>query len=344
MCRPGFEKEVVAELQELTAEAGVGGYFRAKEHSAVVYFVCYDMDAVVKLITSTPFQQLVFVRHWMIADELIALSDPNDRVSPLADKAAALGKCQSLQTVVIDTNEGKSLTALTKSIAKHLQRRIDKKVGFSAKSPWILQLLFVDGQNAYLARSPVKNISSWEGGIPRLRSPKGAPSRATLKLEEAWHHFIPRDEWDHRLMPGAKAVDLGAAPGGWTWQLVQKSMFVEAVDNGPMHEELMESGQVTHHREDGFAFTPKKSVYWLVCDIADKPARVASLISRWATHRWCTEAVFNLKLPMKKRFDAVAEAKSRIEEALQNADIKYELNFKQLYHDREEVTGHLRIL
>jgi 23S rRNA (cytidine2498-2'-O)-methyltransferase len=82
-------------------------------------------------------------------------------------------------------------------------------------------------------------------GIPRLRMPRSAPSRATLKLEEAWHHFISAEEWDQRLPPGMRSVDLGAAPGGWTWQLAQRGMFVEAIDNGSMDQALMDSGQVS---------------------------------------------------------------------------------------------------
>lgn len=35
-------------------------------------------------------------------------------------------------------------------------------------------------------------------GIPRLKFPADAPSRSTLKLEEAFHVFIPADEWDER--------------------------------------------------------------------------------------------------------------------------------------------------
>ena len=49
-------------------------------------------------------------------------------------------------------------------------------------------------------------------GIPRLRFPADAPSRSTLKLEEAFHVFIPADEWDERLANGMYAVDLGV-PG-----------------------------------------------------------------------------------------------------------------------------------
>jgi 23S rRNA C2498 (ribose-2'-O)-methylase RlmM len=48
-------------------------------------------------------------------------------------------------------------------------------------------------------------------GIPRLKFPADAPSRSTLKLEEALHVFIPADEWDERLANGMYAVDLGPA-------------------------------------------------------------------------------------------------------------------------------------
>ena len=73
--------------------------------------------------------------------------------------------------------------------------------------------------------------------------PADAPSRSTLKLEEAFHVFIPADEWDERLASGMRAVDLGACPGGWTYQLVKRSMMVHSVDNGPMAPSLMETGR-----------------------------------------------------------------------------------------------------
>src|SRR3546814_11125995 len=81
---------------------------------------------------------------------------------------------------------------------------------------------------------------------------------STLKLEEAWHHFIPRDQWDERLHSDMTGVDLGAAPGGWTWQLVNRGMLVTAIDNGPMAESLMDTGLVQHLMADGFTFKPKQ--------------------------------------------------------------------------------------
>ena len=67
---------------------------------------------------------------------------------------------------------------------------------------------------AYTGYSYSSNNSPFYMGIPRLKFPADAPSRSTLKLEEAFHVFIPADEWDERLANGMWAVDLGACPGG----------------------------------------------------------------------------------------------------------------------------------
>ena len=98
--------------------------------------------------------------------------------------------------------------------------------------------------------------------------------------------FVPENEQEKRIHPGMKAVDLGAAPGGWTYQLVRRGMMVQAVDNGPMAEALMETGQVQHIKEDGFKFRPKrKNIHWLVCDMVEKPARVGELMTSWLLRR-----------------------------------------------------------
>lgn len=343
LCRAGFEKEVVAELQDYAAQLNITGYVKAKDKSGFVAYVCADEEQALTLLNSIPFTNLIFIRHWFIAEKPIELTDLKDRVTPISLEAEKFPPYAELQTLLVDTNEGKSLAALSKSISRHLNQYLKSEKMLSTRADWVAQLLFLDGTKAYFGRCAKDNVSIWQGGIPRLRLPKSAPSRATLKLEEAWHHFVPKSEWAVRLAPGMRAVDLGAAPGGWTWQLVQKSMFVDAVDNGPMDESLMDSGQVDHHRSDGFIFTPKRSVYWLVCDIADKPARVATMICRWAVNRWFEEAIFNLKLPMKQRHTAVMDAAAKIGDALHDAGIAFELRFKQLYHDREEVTGHLRL-
>ncbi len=144
---------------------------------------------------------------------------------------------------------------------------------------------------------------------------------------------------------GLNAVDLGASPGGWTYQLVKRSMMVTAIDNGPMAESLMQTGQVKHLTVDGFKFEPqKKNVYWVVCDMIEQPQRVAQRMGDWLINGWCQEAIFNLKLPMKKRYETVTDILAQLEQRLVEADIKFRLQVKHLYHDREEVTVHVQNL
>ncbi|HWV15952.1 MAG TPA: 23S rRNA (cytidine(2498)-2'-O)-methyltransferase RlmM [Cellvibrio sp.] len=342
-CRPGFEKECAAEIGDLAAELGIYGYSKVKDNSAYVLFITHEPDGAMRLHKELYFRRFIFVRQWFVTQPAVADLPVTDRVSPLLDVADSYPVARELIAETVDTNEGKELSGLSKKITAPFTQALRKKKLLSEKSQWRLHLVFIAGTEAFLGVSLLNNSSAWPMGIPRLRLPKEAPSRATLKLEEAWHHFIPASEWDQRLAAGMRAVDLGAAPGGWTWQLVQRGMFVEAVDNGPMDQRLMDSGQVTHRLSDGFLFEPKKNVDWLVCDIVDKPARVTSMVIKWFAKGYCREAVFNLKLPMKQRYLEVKKCEQRILSELRSAGFKASIQFKQLYHDREEVTGHLRV-
>lgn len=106
----------------------------------------------------------------------------------------------------------------------------------------VVHVFFIAPGCCYTGYSYSNNNSPFYMGIPRLKFPSDAPSRSTLKLEEAFHVFIPADEWDERLANGMYAVDLGACPGGWTYQLVKRNMWVSSVDNGPMAQSLMDTG------------------------------------------------------------------------------------------------------
>ncbi|MDU9410111.1 23S rRNA (cytidine(2498)-2'-O)-methyltransferase RlmM [Pseudomonas sp. zfem001] len=340
-CRPGFEGEVCAEITDLAARLDVPGYSKTKPGSACAEFVCSEAADCERLMRSVRFNQLIFPRQWA-RGAYVSLPE-SDRISVLLEALADYPVCGSLWLEVVDTNDGKELSTFCKKFEAPLRKALLKagKLVDDAKKPRLL-LTFKSGREVFAGIAEADNQAMWPMGIPRLKFPREAPSRSTLKLEEAWHHFIPREQWDQRLAPGMTAVDLGAAPGGWTWQLVNREIRVTAVDNGPMAESLMYSGFVVHQRADGFTFRPRHPVHWMVCDIVEKPARTAAMIETWLGEGLCREAVVNLKLPMKQRYAEVRRLLDRIESGLVERGLKVSIGCKQLYHDREEVTCHLR--
>ncbi|MDM3872630.1 23S rRNA (cytidine(2498)-2'-O)-methyltransferase RlmM [Porticoccus sp. W117] len=342
-CRAGFEKECAAEISDCAARVGVSGYVKARPDDGYVTYVCHQSGAALQVMERVAFEELMFARQWFAAAPMLDNLPPTDRVSALLESARALGPFDDLSVEHLDTNNGKEMSRLCRKISHPLRAALKKQGLLKASAKQQLHVLFLDGSCAFVGVSQQGNRSPWAMGVPRLKMPREAPSRATLKLDEAILWFLQGDRQHELMKAGTLAVDLGAAPGGWTWQLVRRGLYVDAVDNGPMDKVLMDSGMVAHVRGDAYTYQPKGNVSWLVCDIADKPARTADMVARWASKGWCRRAIFNLKLPMKQRYNAVQECREIIESGLAAAGLTAELRFKQLYHDREEVTGFLSI-
>ena len=96
--------------------------------------------------------------------------------------------------------------------------------------------------------------------------------------------------------------------------------------------------EVEHLRADGFAWRPARPLDWMVCDMVEQPRRVAARMAEWLREGWCRQAIFNLKLPMKKRWQEVREDLEALQEQAAGAGLSLRLRARQLYHDREEVT------
>ena len=181
----------------------------------------------------------------------------------------------SLRLETADTNEGKELSGLCRALEKPLAAQVGLSDDpMAIASGYALHVLFVDGAHVYVGASRPPWGSRWPMGIPRLRMPAGAPSRSTLKLVEAFVTFLGDRELE-LAHAGMRAIDLGAAPGGWTWQLAHRGLRVTAVDNGLLKGEVAHDPLVTHLRADGLTYVPRRPVDWLVCDIAEQPSRIA---------------------------------------------------------------------
>ena len=329
-CRPGFEGECAQELTALAGARDASGFARTERGSGFVEYAYASGEP-----RDIAWRELVFAR------QLLQVFGKVERM-PREDRLAALLPLIETQDLrwrdawieAPDSDGGRELAPLCRALNSALIGALKKKRLLDAQSQTRLHVCLTAPDAALVASADVATSAPWPGGIPRLRFPRGAPSRSTLKLEEAFLVLLDDDERARWLKPGMSAVDLGAAPGGWTWQLAHRSIRTIAIDNGPMDAALMESGLVEHRRADGFRFQPQRPVDWLVCDMVEQPRRIAELVARWLGEKRCQRAIFNLKLPMKKRFDEVQLCFGILGDAVGALDLRA----KQLYHDREEIT------
>ncbi|MCV2402685.1 23S rRNA (cytidine(2498)-2'-O)-methyltransferase RlmM [Marinomonas sp. C2222] len=337
-CRQGFEKDCAAELSEVASSKGFYGYAKVVQDSGYVVFHLDQPDAGELLIKQLRFNQLIFARQIIAVNDLIEM-EQGGRVQILLEAARELPLAEDIWIETADTNEAKSLSGLIKKLDKPLREGWKKSGVLRNKAVGVRHHLFLlSGTEAYLGVSYSECRSEFPMGIRRLRFPAAGPSRSTLKLEEAFLQFVPEKTRERDLVEGMTAVDLGAAPGGWTYQFVKKGIHVFAIDNGPMQKELMATGLVQHEKADGFKFEPPYMVDWLVCDMVERPIKVAELMANWLAKGLTRRAIFNLKLPMKKRYQEVSLCMEKINTLLKQAGVAYHYQIKHLYHDREEVT------
>ena len=336
-CRAGFETECSEEMIASMAALSIAGDLHAEPAFVTCRFEAALGAAALNALAD--WRRAIFARQSLIAFAHIEALPRADRLSPIM--TALTGRGERYFDVWVEapeTDEGKALAAFCKSFGNALIGALKKARLLDAGASRRLHAFFPQSDNVYLAAVDPRASAPWPQGIPRLKFPREAPSRSTLKLEEALLVLLDDNERERWLRPGMSAVDLGAAPGGWTWQLAHRSLRVTAVDNGPMDRALMQSGVVTHVREDGFRFRPKKPVDWMVCDMVEQPRRIAELVARWLDDGWCRYTIFNLKLPMKKRYAETMLCLALIRKRLSGSGRQIELRARQLYHDREEIT------
>lgn len=188
-------------------------------------------------------------------------------------------------------------------------------------------------RSLYLGLSaPRENLSDWPGGAVRFRREEGLISRAAFKLLEAEQTFgLPLSRFSN-------ALDLGAAPGGWTSVLLERDLKVTAVDPAEMDESLLGHPRLRHLRQNAaeLSFAPG-TFDLLVCDMSWDPHHTARIVKQLAPALSAGASVLvTLKLMYKKPLQTIADLLASYEETF---DIR---RVKQLFHNRDEVTIWMR--
>ncbi|HSM58196.1 MAG TPA: SAM-dependent methyltransferase [Candidatus Sulfomarinibacteraceae bacterium] len=192
-----------------------------------------------------------------------------------------------------------------------------------------------EGQlTAFLGLSPVAyNLSDWAGGKRRYRRGKEQISRSEFKLLEALEVF------GIELPPRGVALDLGAAPGGWTRILRQQEQYVTAVDPGELDRSLQADPDIRHKQttaEEYLEVGPDQFDL-IVNDMRLDARDSARLMVEYAPFLYRDgQAIMTLKLPEENQEPIIDHAFNILRQAYTIAGAR------QLFHNRSEVTVWLR--
>ncbi len=154
-----------------------------------------------------------------------------------------------------------------------------------------------------LLLSPTKTSPFVNGEVRFLEDRAGPPSRAYLKL---WEALTRIGRWPQQ---GESCLDLGAAPGGWTWVLAGLGAQVIAVDKAPLDPAVAAMPGVVLRQESAFAMDPRQHppVDWLFSDVICYPARLLALVRRWLEAGRVRNLVCTIKFQGETDHEVAAE-------------------------------------
>jgi 23S rRNA (cytidine2498-2'-O)-methyltransferase len=146
------------------------------------------------------------------------------------------------------------------------------------------------------------------GEVGFVEDRQAPPSRAYLKL---WEALTLIGERPH---PGDLCLDLGSAPGGWSWVLQGLGARVVSVDKAPLDARIAALPGIEHRQESAFALDPRAigPVDWLFSDVICYPARLLRLVETWLAAGTCRRFLCTIKFQGEtdhataRRFAAIA--------------------------------------
>jgi 23S rRNA (cytidine2498-2'-O)-methyltransferase len=172
----------------------------------------------------------------------------------------------------------------------------------------VVQLLLVTRERGFVSAARPRalprggwDLSPWPAGVVPVAEDRRPPSRAYRKLEEAfaWMGAEPR--------PAELCVDLGAAPGGWTYGALARGAHVIAVDRAPLAPPLDRHPNLRAMTGNAFTYVPPQPVDWLLSDIVCEPRRALELLATWVERDLCRNLVMTIKFKGRDGYSILDE-------------------------------------
>jgi len=192
--------------------------------------------------------------------------------------------------------------------------------------------ILIHGKIYYVGFSKSSDNLNFHSDEHRIRARKGKReiSRAESKLIEALSTF------KIELYGHGTALDLGAAPGGWSKVLADYGYKVLAVDPAALHPDLEKDTRIKHLKSKAQDLQLEEQLDLIVNDMNMEPQETGKIMNDIAhLLREVGLAIVTLKLP-----DHVQRS---IEEAIAILEEEYKvLKIRSLFHNRQEVTALLQ--
>jgi len=192
---------------------------------------------------------------------------------------------------------------------------------------WVLSLLIHEGILYAGASYCTDNLSNWNGGMHRFKKAEDSISRAEFKLLEALAVF------NINLSKASTALDLGAAPGGWSKVLLEKGLKVTAVDPALLSPDISNHPNLTHIKDVAERLKPKFPFDIIVNDMRmDMIASSKIMLNLSPFLAFDGLIIMTLKLPHKEWYKNTKRALKLLEKSYTVQGTR------QLFHNRSEVT------
>lgn len=278
----------------------------------------------------------IFVRHLFPVDAELTLTQTTADLDAVAAAVEPLlGAVPRGTAVAVQARRLAGTLAYTPYAVKERLDPLLIAAGLvpEVKAPaWVVSLAFTADRCYLGVSSVVDNLSSWAGGMMRFRAEDDDISRAKRKLLEALAVFAVD------LTGVYKALDLGAAPGGWTSALIEREIAVTAVDTGQLDARLADSPLVTFLQRNAEELRlPANRFDLLTSDISWDPLHTATMLVRLApVLRPGGQAIVTVKLMHRGIWGTLAEVTRTLAS-------EYEVRgARHLFHNRREITLLLR--
>lgn len=301
-----------------------------------------------RFLQTTADRRPVFVRHLAPVQTIVDLDNSQQDLGKIALATLELpgfdqltrGIRFAVQTRLVQTDKTYGERAYSGGqINQVIAEALSEETGAieSIKKPEVIISLLCTMTKGYLGISTARdNLSSWPGGTRHYAKTDEQVSRAEFKLLEALEVF------GVELPTKGLALDLGAAPGGWTRLLLENGLDVIAVDPAKLDARLLGNRHLRHYSglaEDYLEAARRKNERYeiIVNDMrmdAREAARLLGLASRCLRRDGIIISV--LKLP-----HATPEINplTNLKEALSILNKSYDVvQVHQLFHNRQEVT------